>query len=214
MLSAHEFFNGVMQEVKGTLIDAMLARLTDALPSRWQAVVVDRGPSGYEMWCPYHSTVADAATGFAPPTALTGDRDYAQRRVDSHNAKWHAPAPVKDGFEQELDRVERIVRTGELPDPTEREVLIDAMRAAVGGWVQTGQVEKMADAVIAAGFKRDPQGAADAAILAQLRRYLERYEGGRGGTVGQLAVVEAVTNIINGGQVAWAPSDSPNRGQE
>ena len=61
-----------------------------------RARVVTHGPGVYEMWCDEHSTVADPETGFAPQAAMTPDAAYAQRRVDSHNAKWHAEAAQEE----------------------------------------------------------------------------------------------------------------------
>lgn len=73
-------------------------------------------------------------------------------------------------------------------------------------------LRKLAAALAAADSSAEPAAAADlsptdAQIVQQLRRYLERYQGG-GGTVGQMAVVRALLNILDGHQVAWAPSDS------
>jgi len=49
---------------------------------------------------------------------------------------------------------------------------------------------------------------ADAEIIRQLHRYLERFNGGRDCvTNSQRATVQAVTNILGGAEVAWAASD-------
>jgi hypothetical protein len=51
-----------------------------------------------------------------------------------------------------------------------------------------------------------------AEIVRQMRRYLERYEGGAGiVTNSQRAVVESMQRIVEGSKVAWAPSDDGSR---
>ena len=52
----------------------------------------------------------------------------------------------------------------------------------------------------------EPNASESAPVVAQLRRYLERYEGG-GGTRGQMAVVDAIEGILDGEQVEWSPRD-------
>lgn len=54
----------------------------------------------------------------------------------------------------------------------------------------------------------DQTASKDSEIVRNMRRYLERYEGGTGVVSHSQAVtVEAMQGIVDGGQVAWAPSD-------
>lgn len=60
------------------------------VPPPVSAIVIEHRKGIYEIWCDQHSTEADANTGFAPQAVLTDSAIYAQKRVDSHNQKWHA----------------------------------------------------------------------------------------------------------------------------
>lgn len=51
----------------------------------------------------------------------------------------------------------------------------------------------------------EPEVSKDAAVLVQVRRYLERFN--PGGTHAQNAMAQALENILDGAQVAWSPSD-------
>ena len=61
-----------------------------------KARVVEHYHGVFEMWCDQHGIEAEPDTGFAPPQVLTHDRAYAQRRVDSHNAKFHPVLEAED----------------------------------------------------------------------------------------------------------------------
>lgn len=60
----------------------------------------------------------------------------------------------------------------------------------------------------------DEQGArSPESIVAQLRRYLERFDGDTGVvTHSQRVTLDALRRIVDGGAVAWAPSDSKPAG--
>lgn len=55
-----------------------------------EARVVEHANGVFEPWCDQHGIEADPKTGFAPQQILTPDRVWAQRRVDSHNRKFHS----------------------------------------------------------------------------------------------------------------------------
>ena len=57
--------------------------------AEFRARVITHRPGLYELWCDEHSVSAMPRSQYAPQAVLTNSLEYAQKRVDSHNEKWH-----------------------------------------------------------------------------------------------------------------------------